>query len=138
MKNYLIQDIKIIHKIPPFKFSGYYWVSDQDKPVMLFEEVFPKEKFQEGTNPFCIEALLYSEAEQVSIHVKHTGIYLVHAYDLKQLAGLEVEEKSYLPHKLDLVKKVLFKQVWEEEPLEQGSDMMTLKPTALIFSGFKY
>lgn len=138
MKNYVIQNLNSIHKIPNYKFSGYYWQSHQVKPEMLFDQVFPKEKFQDGANPFCIEALLYSEAEQISVHIQHTGIYLVHAYDLKQLAELEVEEKSYLPHKLDQVKKVLFKQVWEEEPLEQGSDMMTLKPTALIFSGFKY
>jgi CRISPR type III-associated protein (TIGR04423 family) len=138
MKNYVVQDINAIHNIPNYKFSGYYWQSDREKPEMLFEQVFPKEKFQDGANPFCIEALLYSEAEQVSVHIQYTGIYLVHAYDHKKLTGLEVEEKSYLPHKLDQVQKVTFRQVWEEEPLEQGSDMMTLKPSALIFSGFKY
>lgn len=138
MKKYIIQEIKAIQNIPDYKFSGYYWVSDQDKPEMLFEEIFPKDKFDEGANPFCIEALLFSESEQVSIHTQHTGSYLVHAFDLKQLVGLEIEEKSYLPHKLDQIQKVTFKQVWEEEPLEQGSEMMTLKPTALIFSGFNF
>jgi CRISPR type III-associated protein (TIGR04423 family) len=140
MNNYILKEINTLHTIPNYKFTGYYWVSDQDKPVMLFDEVFPKDKFEKGINPFCIEALLYSETEQVSIHIQHTGHYLIHAYDLKQLAGLEVVEKTYLPHKLENVEKVKFKQVWEEVPLYVSGDesMPTLKPSALIFSGFNY
>jgi len=140
MNNYILKEINSILNIPDFKFTGYYWVSDKDKPEVLFDEVFPKVKFEKGVNPFCIEALLYSESEQVSIHIQHTGHYLVNAFDLKQLEGLEVEEKTYLPHKLENVGKVKFKQVWEEVLFHVGADetMPTLKPLALIFSGFKF
>lgn len=140
MKNYIIQEIKSIQDIPDYKFTGYYWQSDRDSPEMLNEAIFPKEKFQVGANPFCVEALIYSESKQVSIHIQHTGTYLVHAYNMRLVDKLEVVSKSYLPHKLDKVEKVLFKQVWEEVPLEVSQDetMPTLKPTALIFCGFKH
>lgn len=139
MKNYIIQEIKSIQDIPDYKFTGYYWQSDRDSPEMLNEEVFPKEKFQVGGNPFCVEALLYSKSEQVSIHMLHTGEYLVHAYNLLLVGQLEVVDKSYIPHKLDKVEKVLFKQVWEEEDLVVSTEesMPTLKPSALIFVGFQ-
>jgi|GEM_PF-5851664 len=139
MKNYIIQEIKSIQDIPDYNFTGYYWQSDRDTPKMLNEGVFPKEKFQVGGNPFCVEALLYSQSEQVSIHIQHTGEYLVNGYDLRQVDQLEVVPKSYLPHKLDKVEKVLFKQVWEEEDLVVNSEesMPTLKPSALIFVGFQ-
>jgi CRISPR type III-associated protein (TIGR04423 family) len=139
MKNYLNQNINAIQAIPDHNFTGYYWMSDCDKPKMLSEEPFPKELFGEGKNPFCIEALLYSDSEQVSIHIQHTGQYLVSGYDLSKLKGLEIEEKAYLPHKLENVEKVLFKQVWEEDLLtvDEKESMPTLKPTALIFCGFK-
>jgi CRISPR type III-associated protein (TIGR04423 family) len=139
MKNYIIQEIKSIQDIPDYKFTGYYWQSDRDSPEMLNEGVFPKEKFQVGGNPFCVEALLYSKSEKVSIHIQHTGEYLVHAYNLLLVDQLEVVDKSYIPNKLDKVEKVLFKQVWEEEDLVVNSEesMPTLKPSALIFVGFQ-
>jgi CRISPR type III-associated protein (TIGR04423 family) len=139
MKNYFNHKIDTIQAIPDYKFIGYYWISDQEKPEMLSKEPFPKELFGEGKNPFCIEAMLYSRQEQLSIHILHTGRYLVSAYDLSKLEGLELEEKSYLSHKLNHVEKVLFKQVWEEDLLriDENESMPTLKPTALIFCGFK-
>jgi CRISPR type III-associated protein (TIGR04423 family) len=139
MKNYLKHNITSIQAIPDHNFTGYYWESDKDKPKMLFDEAFPKEKFGDGENPFCIEALLYSRNEQLSIHILHTGQYLVSGYDLGKLVGLEIEDKSYIPHKLDHVEKVLFKQIWEEDQLmvDNKENMPTLKPTALIFFGFK-
>ena len=140
MKNYFNHTIDTIQAIPEHKYTGYYWMSHKGKPEMLFDQTFPKEKFVEGKNPFCIEALLYSPKEELSIHVLHTGQYVVSAYDLGKLEGLEIKEKSYLQHKLENVQKVLFKQVWEEVPLtiNEEESMPTLKPSALIFCGFKY
>ncbi|EPR69805.1 TIGR04423 family type III CRISPR-associated protein [Cyclobacterium qasimii] len=140
MKNYFNHKINTIQAIPDHKYTGYYWMSDKDKPEMLFDQPFPKEKFGEGKNPFCIEALLYSPKEQLSIQILHTGQYIVSAYELGKLKGLKIEEKSFLPHKLENVGKVLFKQVWEEVPLpvDEQESMPTLEPSALIFCGFKY
>ena len=140
MKNYILSEIKEISQIPDYKFTGYYWMSDKDMPEMLFEKPFPKDQILASINPFCIEALLYSKEKGISIHIQHTGHYQVTAFDHQTLQGMETVEKKYIPHKLEQVKKVVFKQVWEEEPLEvdESTHFPTLKPTALIFSGFNY
>lgn len=140
MSKYIIENINTINNIPDQVFTGYYWLSNKEEPELLIDAVFPKDKFGEGVNPFCIEALLYSESKGISIHIQHTGIYLVHAFDLNKLDGLKIIDKTFLPHKLENVKKVKFKQVWEDEPLifDAEESMPTLKPTALIFCGFKY
>jgi CRISPR type III-associated protein (TIGR04423 family) len=140
MKNYIIDNIKEISQIPDHKFSGYYWLSDSDKPEMLFEEALPKDKILASLNPFCIEALLYSKEKGISIHIQHTGRFQVTAFDHNKLYGIQTVLKKYIPHKLESVKKVLFTQVWEEESLEvdESTSFTTLKPTALIFSGFNY
>lgn len=140
MKKYIIKEIKEISEIPDYKFTGYYWMSNKDTPDMLFEEKFPKEMILESINPFCVEALLYSAGKNISIHIQHTGEYLVTAFDHELLKYLEVITKEYIPHKLEQVKKVLFKQVWEEESskVDSETNFPTLKPSALIFSGFKY
>lgn len=140
MKNYILKNIVEISQIPDYKFTGYYWMSDDDKPKMLFEESFPSDTILAETNPFCVEALLYSKDGGISIHIQHTGQYQVSAFDLQKLDDLEIVTKEYIPHKLEQVDKVLFKQVWEEEPLQVDNETSfpTLKPSALIFSGFKY
>ncbi|TFV94468.1 TIGR04423 family type III CRISPR-associated protein [Algoriphagus kandeliae] len=140
MEKYIIDKIKDISQIPDYKFTGYYWWSNSDKPEMLFEEALPKEKILASVNPFCVEALLYSKTEGISIHIQHTGKYLVTAFDLKKLDKLDTVQKEYIPHKLDQVKKVIFTQVWEEVLLEvdETTSFPSLKPTALIFSGFNY
>lgn len=140
MKNYIIDNIKEISQIPDWKFTGYYWMSNKDKPVMLFEETFPKEKILASINPFCVEALLYSKEKGISIHIQHTGQYQVTAFDHQELDKVETVLKEYIPHKLEQVKKVIFKQVWEEAPMEvdESTSFPTLKPSALIFSGFNY
>lgn len=140
MKNYILKEIKEINTIPEHKFTGYYWMSDKDKPEMLFEQEFPKEKILKSINPFCIESLLYSAEKNISIHIQHTGQYMVTAFNHEGLKDLEIISKEYIPHKLEQVKKVLFKQVWEEESyqVDDETNFPTLKPSALIFSGFKY
>jgi CRISPR type III-associated protein (TIGR04423 family) len=140
MKNYIKKEIKKISEIPDYKFMGYYWMSHKDKPDMLFEKNFPKEMILQSINPFCVEALLYSSEKNISIHIQHTGVYMVTAFDHDLLKDLEVITKEYIPHKLEQVEKVLFKQVWEEESsqVESEPNFPTLKPSALIFSGFKF
>lgn len=140
MKSYILSEINEISQIPDFKFTGYYWWSDSETPEMLFEQSFPKDQILTSINPFCVEALLYSKEKGVSIHIQHTGHYQVTAFDNQALQGMETKKKEYIPHKLEQVKKVLFTQVWEEVQLEvdELTHFPTLKPTALIFSGFKY
>lgn len=140
MKSYILPEIKEISQIPDCKFTGYYWWSDSEEPEMLFEQPFPKDQILASINPFCVEALLYSKEKGISIHIQHTGEYQVAAFEHQSLQGMETKKKEYIPHKLGRVKRVVFTQVWEEVPLEvdESTHFPTLKPTALIFSGFNY
>ena len=116
-------------------FEGYYWLSDQDRPVVLFDAPFKKSN---TNNPFIIEALLYDPIANASYHVRHTGEYHVHKYSLNDLPETaEIQDVEFLPHRLEKVRKVFFKQIWmpEKDPYCEGMAVLTMK--ALVFTGFE-
>jgi len=118
------------------KYSGYIWMSDEKKPKVLRNEEYDFSKLE--VNPFIIEALLYCKEEDISLSVLHTGKYHINEIDLKNLpAGKEWVDVEYLPHRLDDVEKVQFKQLWLPEKDKNCADMEVLKMKALVFTGFK-
>lgn len=129
-----IRKIDKLTEIPAYKYEGYVWMSDAKEPKVLNNERFDFESIK--TNPFVIEALLYSPDEEVSIHVQHTGDYQMYAYSLKEFSQLEISEKEYLSHRLKNVSKLKFKQLWlpEADANCEGMEVMTLK--AIVFCGF--
>lgn len=136
MNNY-VKIYKSLTTIPERKYQGYIWCSGKDKPEVL--EEYKSFKFPEiQTNPFIVEALLYCKEKNVSVMVRHTGNYQIREYDLNSLPeGYELEEKKYIPHRLDSGgKKVCLKQLWlpEKDPNCEGMEVLTLK--AHIFTGF--
>jgi len=128
--------------IPKMKYTGYVWLSNENKPTVLIDEVY--DFGITNTNPFIVEALLWNKDEQVSVMIRHSGTYHIHEYDLsKENQGIEWVQKEYLPHKLTHpkgkeIEKVKFTQLWlaEEGPLCEGMEVMTMK--ALVFTGFKF
>jgi CRISPR type III-associated protein (TIGR04423 family) len=116
------------------KYQGYVWMSDKDKPDMIDHEF----EFSESTsiNPFVIEALLWCQSEQISVHIRHTGRYVINEFDLKKYPKEALSEKSYIPHRLEGITNVNFKQLWlpEPDPLCAGMNVLILK--AIIFTGF--
>ncbi len=82
--------------------------------------------------------MLWCESEKISVHVRHTGKYHIHEFDLNILIDgkNKLVEKEYLPHRLENVKKVCFKQLWvpEADPLCDNMEVLTMK--AQIFTGF--
>ncbi len=134
-------------QIPKRKYQGYIWYSDgeqkigesKQKPDVLKE--FKEFSFAETeSNPFVIEALLYSKEEDISVMVRHTGKYHITEYNLKELpknAILETE-KEYFPHRLDINNKVCFKQLWIPEKDSNCADMEVLNLKAIIFTGFNH
>lgn len=117
-------------------FEGYIWLSDQEKPILLRNETFDFSKYEEGANPFIVEALLYNNNN--SVHIQHTGRYVVKEFDFKHLEnkGAVFEDVKFLPHRLDSVNKVKFKQLWLPEEDADCENMPVLKMKALIFTGF--
>ena len=124
-----------LKQIPQGNYEGYIWMSDQKNPEILNGETFDFSRIT--TNPFIIEALLFDKENNKSIHIRHTGKYYIHTIDLNNLPqDSELVETEYLPHRLENVKKVCFKELWvpEDDPLCEGWPVLTMK--ALIFVGF--
>lgn len=129
-----IKKIDNITEIPACKYEGYVWLSDATAPVVLNNESFDFESIK--TNPFVIEALLYSPGEDVSIHVQHTDEYQIFEYNLKAFSQREISEKVYLSHRLKDVTKLKFKQLWMPEMDNNCEDMEVLTLKAIVFCGF--
>ena len=121
--------------IPNLPYEGYVWMSDEKDPKVLNKESFDFNTI--GTNPFVIEALLYNKAQNISIHIQHTGEYQIFEYHLNDFSKENLVEKDYLPHRLDGVKNVSFKQIWLPEPDENCAGMDVLNLKAIVFCGFK-
>ena len=118
------------------KYTGYIWKSDDKRPLVLINEEYDFSLVK--TNPFIIEALLYSEQDKISLTIKHTGRYHINEIPLNKLEeGAELQDRAYLPHRLNGVEKVCFKQLWLPEIDENCNKLPVLKMNALVFTGFK-
>jgi CRISPR type III-associated protein (TIGR04423 family) len=128
--------MKQLNELNNIEFEGYVWLSDQEEPKILNNQTFDFSKYEEGSNPFIIEALLYKENDK-SVHITHTGKYNIQSFDLNNLPqDSELVDVNYLPHRLEGVKKVCFRQLWIPENDENCENMPVLKMKALIFVGF--
>ncbi|MBA4848974.1 TIGR04423 family type III CRISPR-associated protein [Emticicia sp. BO119] len=121
--------------IPDYVYEGYVWLSDNDKPIVYKDVKFKPNEIKQ--NPFIVEGLLWAKKEGISIHIRHTGRYLIHKYDMNA-SDLSKDIKQYLPHKIEGIKKLKFKPVWkpETDPLCEGMEVLKMK--ALVFIGFVY
>jgi|SRR5690606_8918893 len=129
---------KELSEIPSLKFQGYVWKSDQEEPEVLHNE--PYDFSNDSETNFIVEALLYNEEKDISIHINHFGDYNIVSYSLDQWKASDttVEETCYLPHRLGKkVSRVKFKKLWihEKDPFCEGMPVKKLK--AIVFCGFK-
>ncbi len=126
----------LLTEIPDLSYEGYVWLSDAANPIVLNNEKYAFDKVE--INPFIIEALLYNAERNTSIHIQHTGDYQIAEYNLTAIKNTAavLEDKEYLPHRLDGVKNLKFKQVWTEEVDKLCEDMTVLKLRAIVFCGF--
>ena len=128
---------KNLNEIPSANYEGYIWMSDEQSPKVL-----NCEKFEFGsvkTNPFIVEGLLFDKTNGISIHIQHTGEYRISEYHLNEIKSEKfIEQKEYLPHRLIKdVKKVCFKQIWEEIEDQNCQRFPVLTLAAIVFCGFK-
>ena len=127
--------------IPGKLYEGYIWGSDDNSPLILRDEAFDISTWL-NNNPYIVEALLYSKEDNFSLHIRHTGNYQIATYDLNGLSKENLQDVSFLPHRLDKnnkgekINRVCFQQLWlpEDDPYCEG--MPVLKMKALIFTGF--
>ena len=128
--------INNISDINAQNYEGYVWLSNADKPIILPKEEFDFSKYSEQNNPFIIEALLWDKKSK-SITIRHTGKYHINEFDLSKYSDENLVDVQYLPHRLDRVEKVNFKQLWLPEEDENCEGMEVLKMKALVFTGFE-
>lgn len=129
-----IRRLNDFSEIPKGNYSGYYWMSDKDAPVQVNGE----HNFPITLNPFVIEAMLWDENNKRSIMITHTGRHHIYQYDVEILAKEGIfEEKQYMPHRLDAIKKVKFLQFWKGQPDPECAGFEVLILMASVFTGFE-
>ncbi len=99
--------------VPSSNFQGYVWFSDSSNPIELKNETFQFDSIT--VNPFIVEALLYSEELRMSYHIKHSGAYVITAYDWSLISDSEtmrLKEKKYLSNRIDASENLKFVEVW--------------------------
>lgn len=119
-------------------FTGYYWLSNQQRPISLNNAEFDIQLI--GYQPCIVEGRLYNEAEDISIHIHFMdGNYHIHQMSWKEMvATWEVVPKAYLAHDLPSVHKIKVKEVWIPQTDPNCANMSVLQPGFICFTGFEY
>lgn len=129
-----IHKIDSLDLIPKGNYRGYYWMSDKENPEPVNGSFIPPST----TNPYIMEAMLWDQDAQKSIMITHTGRHQIFEYEINVLENEgKLEDKTYMPHRLEGVKKVKFKQFWMSENDTLCNDFPVLELKAQIFVGIE-
>ena len=119
-------------------FTGYYWLSDQQKPIQLSEQVFDIQLLE--YQPYVVEGRLYSKENDLSIHIH----FIDGKYDIFQMnwrekpPEWETINSTYLAHDLDKVNEIKVTEVWIPANDPNCENIEVLQPAFLGFKGFNY
>lgn len=118
------------------QYEGYYWYSNDPKPVIVKGETINKDIFKQL--PFIIEGNLWNSVNSISISIKNIdGAYQVYQANLKDLPKDQCAEEEYIAHDLEGISKISMLQYWEEgQPDELLAGMTTIIPAWQAFKGF--
>ncbi|MBQ7691821.1 MAG: TIGR04423 family type III CRISPR-associated protein [Muribaculaceae bacterium] len=119
------------------QWTGYYWMSDQDRPEVLENVVLEKTLLQQKL-PFVVEAQLTCGTCSLSIR-NVDGRCRITEYDAADLNDPNnSEEETFISLRMGN-RRLCFKRRWQEtadvDNLCMG--MTTLLPAGLMFTGFK-
>lgn len=135
-------------QIPAQGVTGYYWMSDATRPVIVNEaDRVPQSlvTLDPAVNPFIVEAQLYDRARNKSYDVKYVdGRYVVSVSAVHEaIADVRAGKYDYITLKRFMSnrmdgRRLLFFQYWREshDPLCEG--MEVLLPAEMAFVGFEY
>ena len=119
-------------------FTGYYWLSNQQKPIQLSEQIFDIQLLE--YQPYVVEGRLYSKENDLSIHIH----FIDGKYDIFQMnwrekpTEWETINSTYLAHDLDKVNEIKVTEVWIPANDPNCENMEVLQPAFLGFKGFNY
>jgi CRISPR type III-associated protein (TIGR04423 family) len=128
-----------LEEIPTnINYEGYLWWSDKSEPEMYLGDK-PIDLPKEVTNPFIIEGNLWDKANKTSYLIRFiNGEYWVYKFELKGISKDLITEHKYLPNRMpENIKKLKFKEVWEEQSDDFCGNFKVLKPAYIAFVGFK-
>lgn len=119
-------------------FTGYYWLSDQQKPIQLSEQVFDIQLLE--YQPYVVEGRLYSKENDLSIHIHFIdGKYEIFQMNWREKpTEWETINSTYLAHDLDKVNEIKVTEVWIPANDPNCENMEVLQPAFLGFKGFNY
>lgn len=130
-----------MEKIVTAKYEGYIWYSDEKEPrVFHGEQPVDVETLlkDDADRHFVVEGNLWNKETQESIAIRYAdGQYRVRHTDLSGDGPVIATTKTFVAHKIDGVKALEFKQLWEEQEDPMCEDMPVLRPKKLVFVGFK-
>ncbi len=120
-------------------YEGYYWMSNEKKPITLDKEPF-EQSLNPAENPFVVEAQLFDSNQLLSYSIRFVdGEYLVKEFTLleSELNPDTNDIERYIPQRIEAA-GLNFLQRWKEEPDEYCENMLVLKPAEMIFIGFNH
>lgn len=127
-----------LNDIPDLLYEGYYWYSDQEKPIIIKDSRIDPEWFK--ILPFVIEANFYSREKKLSVSVKNIDAeYHVTIFMLDELKEEEYREMLYIGHDIGDLNYIMI-ETWEKisnpEPSDPLEGMLTYLPSWSAFKGF--
>jgi CRISPR type III-associated protein (TIGR04423 family) len=131
----VFQIISIAQIPKDYLFEGYYWYSNQHKPILVSPpSPIQAEWFSEL--PFVVEGNFYDSDHQLSIQIRNIdGQYVVAQIDLRNLGDFEYDRTTYIGHDLE-GKQFQMIEAWKPQADELLEGMKTLKPVWSAFAGF--
>lgn len=123
--------------------EGYLWWSNKEEPTLIRHSTptILSLLSEEAHFPYIREGFLTNQQRAISIfHLDDR--YSIHQYDLAQLekSGLQYETISYMAHSrlggAPRIEKVVFYQVYAEQPDPYEEAFVEAIPLVKIFKGF--
>ncbi|NWH03870.1 TIGR04423 family type III CRISPR-associated protein [Desulfobacter latus] len=141
MANTVCKKIDTLAPILSKAYTGYYWLSDADHPVILENRTI---QYQPVLNPFIIEGRLFCDQENTSISIRHIdGQYLIYQIFWDQVASeneISEDQLSYLAASglaAAGIKRLKFRRLWQDQKEKNCEDMRVLLPGPVGFIGFE-
>ncbi len=118
------------------KWTGYYWMSDKDRPTVLENALLDRTVLEPGV-PFVIEAQLTSGSCSLSIR-NVDGRCMIISYDAADLNDPNSKDETFISLRMGNL-KLRFKRRWQEMPDVDNlcAGMPSLQPAGLMFVGFE-
>jgi len=121
------------------KYTGYLWMSNKDKPLVLAEPGTVSSALFETKNPFVAEGLLYDSGNDVSISIRYAdGKYFITRYENARGADDDplADDVEYFSVRMAPELKMKFRRRWKLEPDPNCEDMEAPSVESEAFIGF--